>query len=87
MIDEPVAYASSSTAQPNSREVHRQTSSPSRDRCTPTIAATKQSSATKSRSDTASIEFATGAVEAQRGCGRDRVQRERRPRQRTGSER
>src|SRR5664279_1210531 len=58
MIEEPVAKASSSSTQPNSRVVQSTTSSPSRDRCTPTSAATNSSSATKSRSKTASIEFA-----------------------------
>ncbi len=58
MIDEPVEYASSSAAQPNSREAHRQTSSPIRERWTPIIAAAKRNSAAKSRSDTASMELA-----------------------------
>src|SRR2546429_7181690 len=58
MIDEPVAYASSISAQPNSCEDHSTISSPSLDRCTPSSAAAKQNSAAKSRSLTASIEFA-----------------------------
>src|SRR6202030_502138 len=57
MIDDPVAYASSISAQPNSCDDHSTISSPSRDRCTPSSAATKQNSAAKSRSLTASIEF------------------------------
>ena len=61
MIEDPVAYASSISAQPNSCEVHSTISSPSRDRCTPSRAATKQNSAAKSRSLTASIEFGAAA--------------------------
>ena len=57
MIDEPVAQASSSRAQPNSVDVQSTTSSPSRDRWTPSSAAAKQNSAAKSRSLTASIEL------------------------------
>ena len=62
MIDEPVDQPSSRTAQPNSRDAQRQISSPRRDRCTPTIAATNRNSATKSRSLTASIELAIAPV-------------------------
>src|SRR5713226_3049112 len=58
MIDDPVAYASSISAQPNSCEDHSTISSPSLDRCTPSSAAAKQNSAAKSRSLTASIELA-----------------------------
>src|SRR6266699_103504 len=61
MIEDPVAYASSISAQPNSCDVHSTTSSPSLDRCTPASAAAKQNSAAKSLSATASIEFAAGA--------------------------
>src|SRR5262245_28840568 len=61
MIEDPVAYASSISAQPNSCDVQSTTSSPSLDRCTPVSAAAKQNSAAKSRSATASIEFAAGA--------------------------
>ena len=57
MIDEPVAYASSISIQPNSCEDHSTISSPSLDRCTPVSAAAKQNSAAKSRSATASMEF------------------------------
>ena len=60
MIDEPVDHASSSCTQPNSGVAHRMTSSPMRDRCTPSSAATNRNSAAKSRSATASIEFAAG---------------------------
>src|SRR5450755_3633345 len=58
MIEDPVAYASSISAQPNSCEDHSTISSPSLDRCTPSSAAAKQNSAAKSRSLTASIELA-----------------------------
>src|SRR5690242_12403524 len=57
MIEDPVAYASSISTQPNSCEDQSTTSSPSRDRCTPVSAAAKQNSAAKSRSATASMEF------------------------------
>src|SRR5215469_8845394 len=60
MIDDPVAYSSSISAQPNSCDVQSTTSSPSLDRCTPASAAAKQNSAAKSRSDTASMEFGAG---------------------------
>src|SRR5580693_360637 len=58
MIDEPVLNESSSSTQWNSLVAQSTTSSPSRDRCTPTIAAQNKNSAAKSRSLTASIEFA-----------------------------
>ena len=38
MIEDPDEYASSSTANPNSDEVHNTHSSPSLDRCTPSTA-------------------------------------------------
>ena len=55
MIELPVANASSSSAQPNSREVHRQISSPSREMWTAIIDAQNRNSAAKSRSLTASM--------------------------------
>src|SRR3954454_17636009 len=58
MIDDPVLNASSSSTQRNSLVVQSTTSSPSRDRCTPSSAAQKRNSAAKSRSLTASIELA-----------------------------
>ena len=67
MIDDPVAQASSSRAQPNSVDVQSTTSSPSRERCTPSSAAAKQNSAAKSRSLTASMRVVGGAVEAELG--------------------
>ena len=71
-MDQP----SSSTAQPNSRDAHRQISSPRRDRCTPTIAATNRNSATKSRSLTASIELAIAPVKPSSSGDGLRVERE-----------
>ena len=62
MIEEPVAYASSISIQPNSCEDQSTISSPSRDRWTPISAAAKQNSAAKSRSETASIEFGAAAA-------------------------
>lgn len=52
---------SSISIQRNSCEAQRQISSPSRDRCTPVIAAANRNSATKSRSATASIELGAAA--------------------------
>src|ERR1700684_1048398 len=72
MIEDPVAYASSISAQPNSCDDHSTTSSPSLDRCTPSSAAAKQNSAAKSRSLTASIELAAAESKASSGapaCG------------------
>ena len=60
-IDEPVVKASPSVAKLNSAEVQSTSSSPMRERCTPSSATSKSDSATKSRSLTASIEFANGA--------------------------
>ena len=65
MIEDPVAKASSSFAQPNSCDVHSTTSSPRRERWMPIIAVANKNSATKSRSLTASIEFAHGSIEAE----------------------
>ena len=53
-IDEPVAYASSRRAKPNSSLVHSTHSSPIRDRWMPTSVRSNNASATKSRSPTAS---------------------------------
>src|SRR3954466_444478 len=77
MIDDPVAQASSSRAQPNSVDVQSTTSSPSRERWTPISAAAKQNSAAKSRSLTPSIELSearskpssAGAAAERRGGG------------------
>ena len=87
MIDDPVAQASSSRAQPNSVDVQSTTSSPSRERCTPSSAAAKQNSAAKSRSLTASMRVVRRAVEAELGGDRVGVQAERGAGQRAGAER
>ena len=60
MIELPVAKASSSSTQPNCREAQRIISSDSRDRSTPSMAATNTNSTTWSRLPTASIEFSHG---------------------------
>src|SRR3954452_7537249 len=57
MIDDPVAQASSSRAQPNSVDVQSTTSSPNRDRCTPSSATAKQNSAAEAPSLPPSIEL------------------------------
>ncbi len=62
IIELPVACASSSTANPNSDDVHSTHSSPSRERCTPRSARSNNASATKSRSLTASSEFSNAAA-------------------------
>ena len=61
-MDDPVAYASSRIAKPNSSLVHSTHSSPMRERCTPMSDRTNRYSATWSRSLTASSEFANGAA-------------------------
>ena len=62
-------------------------SSPSRDRCTPIIAAANRNSAAKSRSLTASMELATAPSKPELGGHRLRVQRQRRAGQRAGAQR
>ena len=66
MIEEPVVNLSESVTKPTSGEHHSTISSAKRDRCTAVIEAAASASITKSRSDTASSEFAAGAVEAER---------------------
>ena len=87
MIDDPVAQASSSRAQPNSVDVQSTTSSPSRERWTPSSAAAKQNSAAKSRSLTASMELSDGPVEAELGGDGVRVEPQRGAGQRAGAQR
>ena len=58
MIDDPVEYASATFAQPNSVVAQIHHSSPIRERWIPIIERMKSASATKSRSETPSIEFA-----------------------------
>ena len=60
MIEEPVVNLSESLTRPTSGEVQITISSAKRDRCTDAIAAAESVSITKSRSDTASSEFAIG---------------------------
>ena len=59
MIDEPELHASGSSQKPNSALDHSTSSDPSRDRCVAQVAAALRKSRTKSRPETASIEFAT----------------------------
>ena len=60
MIEEPVVNLSDSVTKPTSGEHHSTISSAKRDRCTAVIEAAASVSITKSRSDTASSEFAAG---------------------------
>ncbi len=62
MIDEPVVYLSSISTNPNSGDDHMTNSSQSEDRCTDVIEAQNESSVTKSRSLTESMEFSVGLV-------------------------
>ena len=59
MIEDPVEYASSNFAQPNSEELHNVHSSPMREMWTPIRAMMNRASAAKSRSMTASMLFGT----------------------------
>ena len=59
MIEEPDAQASETCAKPNSSEDHSTISAPSRERCVAQVAAAARKSSTKSRLETASIEFGT----------------------------
>src|SRR4051812_1560269 len=59
MIDDEDAHASETSAKPNSSEDHRTISAPSRERCMRQVAAAARKSSTKSRFETASIEFGT----------------------------
>ncbi len=60
MIEEPVVNLSDSLRKPTSGDVQITISSAKRDRCTEVMAAAASVSSTKSRSDTASSEFAAG---------------------------
>ena len=60
MIEEPVVNLSESFRNPTSGEHQSTISSAKRDRCTAVIAAAASASSTKSRSETASSEFAVG---------------------------
>ena len=62
MIEDPEAHASDTAQKPNSSLDHSTISAPSRDRWVAQVAAAERKSSTKSRLDTASIEF--GATEA-----------------------
>ena len=57
MIEEPEAHASATWQKPNSCEDQSTSSAPSRDRCVAQVAAAARKSSTKSRLETASIEF------------------------------
>ena len=59
MIDELEAQSSRTSAKPNSSEDHSTISAPSRERWVAQVAAALRKSSTKSRLETASIEFGT----------------------------
>src|SRR3954447_13477143 len=59
MIEDDEAQASETSAKPNSSEDHSTISAPSRERCVRQVAAAARKSSTKSRLETASIEFGT----------------------------
>src|SRR3954453_9835865 len=59
MIDEPEAHASLTSQNPNSSEDQSTISAPSRERWVAQVAAALRKSSTKSRFETASIEFGT----------------------------
>ena len=65
MIEEPDAHASDTSQKPNSSRDHRTISAPSRERCVAQVAAAARKSSTKSRLETASIEFGDDAGEAE----------------------
>ncbi len=62
MIELPLEKSSAMRTKPNCGVDHKTSSSPRRDRWTAAIAAAARNSSAKSRSDTASIEFAIGWV-------------------------
>src|SRR5215208_4644236 len=57
MIEEPDAHASETSQKPNSSLDQSTISAPRRERCVAQVAAADRKSSTKSRLDTASIEF------------------------------
>ena len=85
MIEQPVDQASSSCAQPNSREVQRQISSPRRDRCTPIIAVTKQNSGDEVAVAHGVDRVRDRVAEAELVRDRLRVERQRRAGERAGA--
>ena len=87
MIEEPVVNWSDSATRPTSGEHQITISSAKRDRCTAVIAAADSASSTKSRSETASSEFAIGSLEAERLRGHVAIDRESGAGERRGAER
>ncbi len=86
-MDEPVANASDSWTKPNSSVDHSTISSPMRDKCTCTSAATNNASATKSRSETASSELSKVHRELELVRDRRGIERQTGPRERTSTQR
>ena len=87
MIEEPVVNLSDRRDLAASGEVQITISSASRDRCTAAIDAAASVSMTKSRSDTASSEFAAGRSKPKRLRGHLAVERKRGAGERGGAER
>ena len=87
MIELPLVQASDRTTKPNSSLDHRTSSAPRRERCVAQVAAAERKSRTKSRFETASIEFGDHAVEAELGGDHAAVGVEVHAGQRAGAER
>ena len=87
MIDEPLVHASGSTTKPNSTVDQSTSSEPSRDRWVRQVDAAPRKSRTKSRLETASIEFGATRGEAERVGDRAAVGVEVHARQRARAER
>ncbi len=87
MIEEPVVNLSDNLTRPASGDVQITISSAKRDRCTAAIAPAASVSSTKSRSETASSEFAIGRSKPSALRGHRPVDRERRAGERRGAER
>ena len=73
MIDEPEAHASDTAQKPNSSLDHSTISAPRRDRCVAQVAAAARKSSTKSRLETASIEFGATAAKPSSRARNDAV--------------
>src|SRR5215217_7178227 len=72
MIEEPEAHASETSQKPNSSLDHSTSSAPSRDRCVAQVDAAARKSSTKSRLETASIEFGATAAKPSSPANRRR---------------
>ena len=87
MIEEPDAHASATSQKPNSSLDHSTISAPSRERCVAQVAAADRKSSTKSRLETASIEFGDHRGEAELARQQRAVGLEVHARERAGAQR